>query len=93
MHLRTSDRAEKIYDVYDGDAMEDRERKDLTKEKFEEGVRRFLAREFYEARLCFIEVLKLYRFDYAAREYLYLCNSFYQNEEGAREADVYVEEC
>ncbi len=93
LHLRTSDRAEKIYDVYDGDAMEDRERKDLTKEKFEEGVRRFLAREFYEARLCFIEVLKLYRFDYAAREYLYLCNSFYQNEEGAREADVYVEEC
>ncbi len=93
LHFKTSDRVEKIYDVYNGDDMEERKWKDLTREKFEEGVRKYLAREFYEARLCFIEVLKLYRFDYAAREYLYLCNSFYQNEEGAHEADVYIEEC
>ena len=91
--LKTSGRTEEIYDVYDGDRAEEREQKDLTREKFEEGVRKFLAGSFYEARLCFIEVLKLYRGDYAAREYLYLCNRYYQQENGAQDIEVCIEEC
>lgn len=93
LRFKNSGKTEEIYDVYDGDSIEDRERKTLTRDKFEEGVRKFLAREFYEARLCFVEVLKLYRFDYAAREYLYLCNCIYQDENAAKEANTYIEEC
>lgn len=92
MYFKTTGKKERFYDVYDGDPAEDREMKKLTKEKFEEGVNKFLAGEFYEARLCFIEVLKLYRFDYAAREYLYLCNQ-YQMEENALDIQIYIEEC
>lgn len=91
IHFRTSGQTEKIYDVFDGDSMKDREHKKITKDKFEEGVKKFLKKEFYEARLCFIEVLKLYRQDYAAREYLYRCNCYYQNSESAQEADIYIE--
>ncbi|MFR5602496.1 MAG: HAMP domain-containing protein [Lachnospiraceae bacterium] len=93
MNLKLSGRKERIYDVYNGDPDSDRELKDLTKEKFEEGVKNFLAGEFYQARLCFIEVLKLYRYDYAAREYLYLCNQYYQMEDGAEDICTYIEEC
>lgn len=93
MYFKTTGKRERFYDVYDGDPSEDREMKELTKEKFEEGVKKFLAREFYEARLCFIEVLKLYRLDYAAREYLYLCNQYYQMEEDAQEIQICIEEC
>lgn len=93
LKYKVSGRTEKIYDVYDGDSVEDRERKELTKEKFEEGVKKFLEKEFYEARLCFIEVLKLYRFDYAAREYLYLCNCCYMDADAAQKMEGYIEEC
>lgn len=93
MYFKTTGKRERFYDVYDGDPAEDREMKELTKEKFEEGVKKFLAKEFYEARLCFIEVLKLYRIDYAAREYLYLCNQYYQLEENIQEIQICIEEC
>ena len=91
--IKIGGKEEKLYDVYNGDIVSDRELKDLTKEKFEEGVTNFLAREFYQARLCFIEVLKLYRYDYASREYLYLCNQYYQMEEDAKDICTYIEEC
>ena len=72
---------EKIYDVYDGDAEEIRQQKDLTKALFEEGINLYCARKFYEARNAFIEVLKQFRKDAAAREYLFLCNQYYQMEQ------------
>ncbi len=74
-------RMEKIYDVYDGDGEEDRRRKDLTRETFERGVNLFCARKFYEARTAFIDVLKQFRRDAAAREYLFLCNQYYQRDD------------
>lgn len=92
LHFKTSGRTEKIYDVYDGDLVEDKEKKDITRGKFEEGVEKFLKRDFYEARLCFIEVLKLYRLDYGAREYLYRCNCCYQDPEAVETANTYIEE-
>ena len=81
---------EKIYDVYDGDNEEDRRRKDMTRQMFEKGVSLFCARKFYEARNAFVEVLKQFRRDAAAREYLYLCNQYYQRDD-AGEIDIYIE--
>ncbi len=97
-HVRTigylyntfTNRMEKIYDVYDGDNEEDRRRKDMTRQMFEKGVSLFCARKFYEARNAFVEVLKQFRRDAAAREYLYLCNQYYQRDD-AGEIDIYIE--
>ena len=93
LYFKASGKTEKFYDVYNGDSVADMELKDLTKEKFEEGVKKFLDRQFYAARLCFIEVLKVYRLDYASREYLYLCNRYYQLEDGGEEIVTYLEAC
>ena len=73
---------EGIYDVYDGDREEDFYYKELTKPLFEHGVELFLAKKFYEARLAFVEVLKQYRKDQAAKEYLYRCDKYYKEPEG-----------
>ena len=43
---------------------------------FEKGVKLYLEKNFYEARKCFINVLKVSQNDYSAREYLYLCNKY-----------------
>lgn len=64
LHISASDSLEKIYDVYDGDEDALREMKGLTKEKFEQGVVHFMTQEFYEARRCFVEVLKVSQSDY-----------------------------
>ena len=50
-------------------------------QKFERGVNLFCARKFYEARTAFIDVLKQFRRDAAAREYLFLCNQYYQRDD------------
>lgn len=91
LHSSTTDRLEKLYDVYDGDLEEDRNMKEITKEKFEHGVELFLRQDFYGARLCFIEVLKLYRTDYAAREYLKLCDRLMKSKETSN-IDIYIED-
>lgn len=91
LHISASDSLEKLYDVYDGDEDSVRELKEMTKAKFEEGVACFMAQRFYEARLCFVEVLKVFQGDFAAREYLYLCNEYYTREETS-DIDAYIED-
>ncbi len=78
LQIQAHNRMEKIYDVFDGDQEEIKQYKTQTKELFEKGVNLYCAREFYEARLIFIEVLKKFRDDGAAKEYLFLCDRFYQ---------------
>lgn len=80
VYLSATGCLERIYDVFDGDAREDVDQKLQTKTLFERGVELFYARKFYEARLVFIEVLKLFRRDSASREYLYLCDQYYGQE-------------
>ncbi|MCH5344172.1 MAG: HAMP domain-containing protein [Acetatifactor sp.] len=93
MQFKISGSTDQIYDVYDGDSMEDRHLKTITKDIFEEGVNKFLDRQYYEARRCFIEVLKTYRSDAAAKEYLFLCDSLYRNPEADKEENIFIEEC
>ena len=78
IYLAANNTYERVYDVYDGDAEEDFYYKDLTKPLFEKGVDLFVAKKFYEARLVFVEVLKQYRKDKAAKEYLYRCDKYYK---------------
>ncbi|MDO4539753.1 MAG: HAMP domain-containing protein [Syntrophomonadaceae bacterium] len=83
-------RTEKLYDVYDGDREDIRDLKQRTRELFERGVNLYCAREFYEARLVFIEVLKQFRQDAAAREYLYLSDQHFQKQDTS-EVDICIE--
>lgn len=78
IYLTANDTYERVYDVYDGDSEEDFYNKEQTKQLFEEGVGLFVAKKFYEARLVFVEVLKHYRKDKAAKEYLYRCDQYYK---------------
>ncbi len=64
----------RIYDVYDGDRREIFDKKERTKELFEKGVELYCLKKFTEARQKFIAVLKVFRKDRAAKEYLYLCD-------------------
>lgn len=65
-----------IYDIYDGDLPERKYAKRRTKMIFEQGVELFAHGSPREARLYFVEVLKADRYDLAARQYLYLCDSY-----------------
>lgn len=78
IYLAADNSYERIYDVYDGDSEEDFYCKEQTRQLFEQGVGLFVARKFYEARLVFVEVLKQYRKDKAAKEYLYRCDKYYK---------------
>lgn len=79
---------DRIYDVYDGDSREEIELKDRTKELFERGVELYCTRNFEKARHAFIEVLKRFRKDKAAKEYLYLCDQ-YSRQENQKDIDIY----
>ena len=78
IYLTAKDTYERVYDVYDGDSEEEFYNKERTKQLFERGVGLFVAKKFYEARLVFVEVLKQYRKDKAAKEYLYRCDQYYK---------------
>lgn len=82
IYLTANDTYERIYDVYDGDSEEEFYNKERTKQLFEKGVGLFVAKKFYEARLVFVEVLKQYRKDKAAKEYLYRCDQYYKQAAG-----------
>ncbi|HHV12868.1 MAG TPA: HAMP domain-containing protein [Clostridiales bacterium] len=89
-YISAADKYEKLYDVFDGDEEEDMRLKLQTKETFENGVELFCAKKFYEARLAFVNVLKIFRKDNASREYLYLCNQYLQMEDTGS-VGIYIE--
>ncbi len=90
VRMKTLDRLERLYDVYDGDEETTRRLKEETREQFEKGVSLFCTHQYYEARLLFIEVLKKHRRDKAAKNYLYLCDTYYRQENG-EEHPVWLE--
>lgn len=90
VYLRAQERLERLYDVYDGDDEATRRRKDETRESFEKGVALYCSRQYYDARLLFIEVLKQHRGDEAAKQYLYLCDTRYR-QEVEDNAPIYME--
>ncbi|SFS06931.1 nucleotidyl cyclase domain-containing protein [Anaeromicropila populeti] len=90
IYMNITKSIEKIYDVFDGDPIETRNRKRRTKILFEKGVALFSQSNFEEARSHFIEVLKTDRFDRAAKEYLYLCDK-YINQDINQEKQIFIE--
>ncbi len=81
VYVSDTDTVKKIYDVFDGDETEVKNRKRQTKMLFEKGVALFMEREFMQARQYFIEVLKTDRFDRAAKEYVFRCELYNNNPE------------
>lgn len=81
LRLSSSERLEGVYDVFDGDEKEKRRQKQRTKEDFERGVLLFTKQDPKEARSAFIDVLRQYRADEAARRYLELCSRILTGEE------------
>ena len=88
VYLHTSRTVEKIYDVFDGDSVEVRNRKRKTKMVFEKGVALFMERRTAEARQHFIEVMKMDHGDKAAKEYLLRCDQALNGEAGG---DIFIE--
>ena len=80
LKIRALDMTERIYDVFDGDEAEIRHMKTAAKHIFENGVRLYSAGLYSQARGAFVEVLKQFRRDSAAREYLFRCNQKEQDE-------------
>lgn len=85
----TQDRMIAVYDIYDGDIPARKQGKRRTRMIFEQGVDRFVHGEYDAARLHFVEVLKADRYDLAAREYLYLCDSYCTGRN--QESQIYIE--
>lgn len=67
-----------LIDVYEGDSDTERALKDRTKPLFEKGIMLCQEGRFFDARETFIEVIKINRFDKAAKLYFYLCDEYYQ---------------
>ena len=70
-----------LYDVYDGEDADTRQKKEQTRELFEEGIYLFMSGEFREARNRFIRVLYKNRDDRAAGQYFYLCEQYLEEKE------------
>ncbi|MBQ9483260.1 MAG: hypothetical protein IJU82_03635 [Ruminiclostridium sp.] len=66
---------EDIYDVYDGDLADTKYSKMRSRLFFETGVDLFLKGKYLEARSYFIELLKFDRYDAAAKQYVFRCDS------------------
>lgn len=91
IYLKSAKRTEELYDVFDGDVPTDKNRKHKTRLLFEEGVNLYKNKNFSEARLHFVEVLKADRLDGAAKEYLYLCNGYLEKQKPERDAWPYLD--
>lgn len=90
LYMKSSDRLEKIYDLFIVDNAETRWIKKKTKIIFEQGVNLFAHSNYDMARKHFIEVLKVNRNDSAARKYLYLCENYLEHNS---KGDIYFESC
>lgn len=90
IYINALHKEEKIFDIFDGDDAEVRNKKRKTKMLFEKGVRLFLEKAFMESRAYFIEVLKADREDKAAREYVFLCDRYRNCTQKEKESvDIY----
>ena len=91
-YVKAVNQLEAIYDVFDGDTANIRNKKRKTKMLFEKGVTLFIEREFLQARSYFIEVLKADRNDLAAREYVFLCDKYAAlSPEEQQNVKIYIE--
>ena len=84
VYLDVERRLEPVWEILDAGTQESLLRKEATRERFEEGVRCFMAGQFLRARRAFILVLSEDRSDRAAACYSFLCEERQQAAETAR---------
>jgi class 3 adenylate cyclase len=78
---KSKDQVIALYDFFDGDDYNIIARKKQTKDIFEQAVKAYYNRDFYNARQMFIQVLKQFQEDKASKEYLRLCDKYYKFKE------------
>ncbi len=79
-----------VYDVFEGEEKSIERLKEDTRELFDEGVSLYLTGKFYNARRCFVDVIKQNRDDIAAKLYFFECdklNEKYPSNELPKEWD------
>ncbi|MDR0949546.1 MAG: hypothetical protein LBM69_08550 [Lachnospiraceae bacterium] len=81
LYIGSNGTVEKMYDIFQGDEPEIMWRKKKTKLMFEDGVHHFAAAKYLTARARFIEVLKAFPKDQAARHYLQTCDQYLERPE------------
>ena len=86
--IQESGEVQKLYDVFEGDAVEVRNKKRKSKMVFEKGVDLFAKQKLPEARQHFIEVLKMAPGDKAAKYYLLRCDQYLSS---ACERNIFIE--
>ncbi|MEI7025490.1 HAMP domain-containing protein [Paenibacillus sp. y28] len=79
VQLHGEERAITLYDVFEGDSEEVAKLKKQTKDRFEQAVLLYQAGRFFDARESFVEVIRMNRWDEAAKLYFYACDEFFQN--------------
>ncbi len=79
-----------VYEVFDTNDAKMRLGKEQTKEIYEKGIRLFWEGKAAEARNCFVQLLRVNKFDKAAQKYFYLCDQ-YMNEQRT-DYDCWIEE-
>ena len=81
LYMKMTDSMEKIYDIYDGDELEQKVKKEKTSGLFAGAMAAFESGRYYDARQMFARILKENRDDLAAREYIYRCDRYYKQDE------------
>lgn len=79
-----------VYEVFDTNTAKMRLGKEQTTAIYEKGIRLFWEGKAAEARNCFVQLLRINKFDKAAQKYFYLCDR-YMNEQKT-DYDCWVEE-
>lgn len=76
--VKGKDEPIRLYDVYQGDVEPVYKLKAKTKSLFEQGVFLYQQGRFFDAREAFVEVIRINRWDKAAKHYFLLCDEYYQ---------------
>lgn len=72
--LNSNIKVSKLYEVFNGDNLYNKNLKRIYKDKFEQAVNLYLLKEYRSARNMFAEILEKYPEDYLSKNYIYLCD-------------------
>jgi class 3 adenylate cyclase len=81
---------QRVYEIFDGDALETRMTKEKTRTQFAEGVYLLYARDFSGAKRIFMDIIRLNTTDGVSRFYLFLADRLEKNGGGSDEEMLYL---
>jgi hypothetical protein len=81
---------QRVYEIFDGDALETRAVKEKTRAQFAEGVYGLYARDFSGAKRIFMDIIRLNTSDGVSRFYLFLADRLEKSGGGTTEEALYL---